>query len=50
LALVDGVAYYFAVTARDATPVESHLSGVIGPYIADDTAPETPSLLTSTTF
>ena len=50
LTLIDGVAYYFAITARDATPVESHLSGVIGPYIADDTAPDTPSLLTSTTF
>ncbi len=50
IALSDGVAYYFAITARDATPVESHISDIIGPFIADDTAPSAPTLLTSTTF
>ena len=50
LSLVDGTTYYFAITARTAAGVESHLSNVIGPYIADDTAPDTPTLMTSTTF
>ena len=50
LTLTDGTAYYFAVTARDSTPVESHLSDVIGPFIADDTAPDAPTLITAATF
>jgi hypothetical protein len=50
ITLSDGVAYYFAITARDAAPVESHISEIIGPFIADGTAPDAPSLLTSTTF
>lgn len=48
--LSDGVAHYFAITARDATPVESHISEIIGPFIADDTAPDAPTLITATTF
>lgn len=50
ITLSDGVAYYFAITSRDATPVESHISEVIGPFIADDTAPDAPTLITATTF
>ena len=50
ITLSDGVAYYFAMTARTSGGVESHLSGVIGPYIADSTAPDAPNLLASTTF
>ncbi len=50
ISLSDGVAYYFAITARDSTPVESHISEIIGPFIADDTAPDAPTLITDTTF
>lgn len=43
LTLVDGTAYWFAVTARTAGGVES-LPVQIGPYIADSTAPGAPAL------
>ena len=43
LTLVDGTAYWFAVTARTAGGVES-LPKQIGPYIADSTAPGAPPL------
>lgn len=48
--LTDGQSYYFAVAARTAGAVESHLSSVIGPYLADATAPGAPSVVVSTTF
>ncbi len=50
LSLTGGNTYYFAVTAMHSNGVESHLSNVIGPYIADSTAPDTPTLITSATF
>ena len=49
LSLVDGTAYWFAVTARTSGGVES-APIKIGPYIADATAPATPTLIAETTF
>ena len=49
LSLVDGTAYWFAVTARTSGGVES-APIKIGPYIADATPPATPTLITETTF
>ena len=46
----DGNSYYLAVTARTADPVESDLSEVVGPIIADATAPSEPTVYASTTF
>lgn len=43
LSLVDGTAYWFAVTARDEDGVESAPQKT-GPYIADATAPSAPAL------
>ena len=48
--LSDGQTYWFAVTAGDSQGVESHLSGIIGPYLADATAPAAPAVTVSTTF
>jgi hypothetical protein len=48
--LSGGQTYYFAVTARDGEGVESHLSDVIGPYLADATPPDAPTVSVSTTF
>ena len=42
LLLEDGVSYWFAVTARTAGGVESELSEIIGPFVADAGAPATP--------
>ena len=50
LTLSDGVAYWFGITARTSDPVESHISEIIGPFIADDTAPDAPGLAVSATF
>jgi len=46
--LTDGVAYWFAVKARSATN-ESNVV-ITGPYLADSTAPDAPSLTTDTSF
>ena len=50
LSLIDGVAYYFAVTARDVGGVESHVPRIIGPYVARNTAPPQPTVLVEQTF
>ena len=50
LNLADGETYYFAVTARTAEGVESPLSDVIGPYVADASAPPQPVVYTRTVF
>ncbi len=47
--LTDGQSYWFAVTTRKAG-VESHLSAVIGPYVADAAAPGAPTVSVSATF
>jgi len=44
LALSDGVSYWVCVTARTATPVESMRSAILGPLLADDTAPANPAV------
>jgi len=49
-ALVDGQSYWFGVTARGAEAVESHLSTIIGPYVADAAAPADPTVSVSRTF
>ena len=49
LSLVDGTAYWFAVTARTSSGVES-VPTKIGPFIADATPPATPTLIAETTF
>ncbi len=48
--LADGQSYYFAVTARTAEGTESHVSDVIGPFLADATPPAPPAVVVSTTF
>ena len=48
--LTGGQTYHFAVTARSGGGVESQLSEVIGPYLADATAPAPPTVSVSTTF
>lgn len=50
LTLADGVAYWFAVTARTAGGVESALSEIVGPVIADATAPGAPAVTITTGF
>jgi len=47
--LANGQSYWFAVTAR-ASGVESDLSRIIGPYVADAAAPGAPTASVSTTF
>jgi len=48
--LTGGQTYWFAVTARTSGGVESPLSKIIGPYVADDTAPGAPIVSLSTRF
>jgi hypothetical protein len=48
--LADGEVCYFAVTARTAAGVESHVSAVIGPYVADATPPAQPDVTVTTVF
>ena len=50
LSLVGGQTYFFGVTARSASGVESYLSPVIGPVIADSAAPMQPPVVLTTTF
>ena len=50
LSLVGGQTYYFRVTARSGSGVESHLSPVVGPVLADSTAPMVPPVILTTTF
>ncbi len=50
LGLADGETYWLAVTARSATGVESHLSEVIGPFVAKAAAPAAPDAYVGTTF
>jgi len=50
LSLVGGQTYFFGVTARSASGVESHVSPVVGPVVADSTAPMTPPVVVTTTF
>jgi len=40
--LADGQSYWFAVTARSPEGVESHLSKIIGPHVADALSPAAP--------
>ncbi|MCP4376272.1 MAG: hypothetical protein GY794_08880 [bacterium] len=50
LSLTGGQTYFFAVTARSTGGVESHLSTVIGPVVADSTAPMQPPVVLTTIF
>jgi len=50
LSLVGGRTYFFAVTARNADGVESHLSSVVGPIVADSTAPASPTVILTATL
>ena len=50
LSLVGGQTYFFAITARSAGGVESYLSPVVGPVVADSDAPMTPPVILTTTF
>ena len=48
--LADRQSYWFAVTARAAAGLESHLSMVIGPFTADATSPGVPAVTIRTTY
>jgi hypothetical protein len=50
LSLVGGQTYFFGVTARSGSGVESHLSPVVGPVLADSSAPMAPPVILTTTF
>ena len=50
LSLVGGQTYFFGVTARSASGVESDLSPVVGPVVADSSAPIQPPVILTTTF
>jgi len=50
LNLTDGQTYYFAVTARTTAGVESRLSPVVGPFVADATAPTAPTVYVAPSF
>lgn len=48
--LSDGQTSYFAVTARTSQAVECDLSPVVGPVVADASAPQAPTVYLSRTF
>jgi len=50
LSLVGGQTYFFGVTARSGSGVESQMSPVVGPVVADSAAPMTPPVVLTTTF
>ena len=50
ITLSDGVTYWLAITARSSDPIESYLSRIVGPLVADATAPSAPTVYTSTVF
>ena len=50
LSLVGGQTYFFGITARSAGGVESYLSPVVGPIVADSTAPVQPLVVLTTIF
>ncbi len=50
LSLVGGQTYFFAVTARSSDGVESYLPPVVGPVLADSSAPLSPPVILTTTF
>ena len=50
LSLVGGQTYFFGVTARSPGGVESYLSPIIGPVVADSSAPMQPPVILTTTF
>lgn len=50
LTLTGGSTYWFAVTARTAGGVESHLSEIVGPLVADATAPAAPVVYAGVSF
>jgi len=50
LSLTGGQTYYLAVTARSSSGVESHLSEIVGPCVADASAPAAPQLYASASF
>ena len=50
LSLTGGNTYWFAITARSGTGVESHLSDVVGPVVADAAAPAAPDVYVEATF
>jgi len=47
--LADGVSYWFAVTAR-AGGIESRMQAPVGPFVADASVPDTPSVAVACTF
>ena len=50
LSLVGGQTYFFGITARSASGVESYLSPVVGPVVADRSTPMQPPVVLTTTF
>jgi len=50
LSLTGGQTYFFTVTARSAEGLQSDPCDVIGPFVADDAAPQTPVVYTTKTF
>jgi len=48
--LIDGQTYFFAVTARTEGGLESRLSGIAGPVIADATGPSQPQVIVTRAF
>ena len=50
LSLVGGQTYFFGLTARSAGGVESYLSPVVGPVVADSSTPMQPPVVLTTTF
>jgi len=42
IALSDGLTYYFGITGESAGGVESYMSVIIGPYVADAAGPDEP--------
>jgi hypothetical protein len=50
LTLSGGTTYWLAVTARTSAPVESALSRIVGPIVADSAAPDAPAAFVSQTW
>ncbi len=50
ITLTNATTYYFAVTAKSASAVESRLSDEVGPLVADSAGPATPVGYVSATF
>jgi len=50
LSLSGGQTYFFGVTARGGDGIESHLSPIIGPVLADASAPTQPQVVLTTIY